>query len=164
MFGEVVVFFNPELARDFNFFRKQGSQLASSMRFIAVQFEAFHTDDLWPRNAQLANNMAALREREVRNVPHLTITQPVDANPVFAAIPPRHLQPLTQEYFFYVWDEEQSIVRRMTSLETTQEDIMGFVALFRRVLGRPGLLTGTAQSGTSAQGGGGREDTGSLEG
>jgi threonine aldolase len=134
MFGEAVVFFNRALARDFKFIRKQGAQLASKMRFIAVQFEALLTDDLWRRNAQLANNMAALLEREVRSIPHLTITQPVDANAVFAAIPPRHIQPLTQEYFFYVWDEEQSIVRWMTSFDTTQEDIMGFVALLRRVL------------------------------
>ena len=39
MGGEAVVFFNPKLAEDFQFLRKQGMQLASKMRFIAVQFE-----------------------------------------------------------------------------------------------------------------------------
>jgi len=134
MFGEAVVFFRPDLARDFKFIRKQGAQLASKMRFIAVQFEALLTDDLWRRNAEHANNMAALLEREVRNIPRITITQPVDANAVFAAIPREHIQSLSREYFFYVWDEGRSIVRWMTSFDTTEGDITGFAALLRKVL------------------------------
>jgi len=135
MFGEAVVFFNPALARNFKFIRKQGTQLASKMRFIAAQFEALLTDNLWRRNAEHANSMAALLAREVRSIPHITITQPVDANGVFAAIPRKHIQLLQQEYFFYVWDEERSIVRWMTSFDTTEEDIMGFVSLLRKGLG-----------------------------
>jgi len=38
---------------------------------------------------------------------------------------------LQKEYFFYVWDEETSEVRWMTSWDTTEEDIMGFVQLLR---------------------------------
>jgi len=134
MFGEAVVFFNPALARDFKFIRKQGTQLASKMRFIAVQFEALLTDDLWRRNARHANSMAALLEEKVRKIPQITITQPVDANAIFAAIPERHIQTLQQEYFFYLWDEEQSIARWMTSFDTTEEDIMNFVRLLKKVL------------------------------
>ncbi|HET7208929.1 MAG TPA: beta-eliminating lyase-related protein, partial [Terriglobales bacterium] len=60
MGGEAVVFFNPKLAEDFVFFRKQGMQLASKMRYIAVQFETLLTNDLWLKNAQHANRMAKL--------------------------------------------------------------------------------------------------------
>ncbi len=134
MFGEAVVFFNPALARDFKFIRKQGTQLASKMRFIAVQFEALLTDDLWRRNARHANSMAALLEEKVRKIPQITITQPVEGNALFAAIPERHIQTLQQEYFFYLWDEEQSIARWMTSFDTTEEDIMNFVRLLKKVL------------------------------
>jgi len=135
MFGEAVIFFNPDLARDFKFIRKQGTQLASKMRFIAVQFEALLTDHLWRRNAEHANTMATLLAREVRDIAQVEIVQPVDANAIFAKIPQEQIHLLQQEYFFYVWDEEQSIVRWMTSFDTTEEDIMGFVSLLKKALG-----------------------------
>ena len=55
MFGEVVVFLKPELAKDFEYSRKQNMQLHSKMRFIAAQFERYLTDDLWKKNASTAN-------------------------------------------------------------------------------------------------------------
>ena len=57
--------FNRELAADFLYLRKQGMQLASKMRFIAAQFEALLTNDLWRRSAEHANRMARLLEKEV---------------------------------------------------------------------------------------------------
>src|ERR1700719_1585656 len=53
-----VVFFDKKLGSDFLYLRKQGMQLASKMRFIAVQFEALLTNDLWRRSAEHANRMA----------------------------------------------------------------------------------------------------------
>ncbi len=40
LFGEAVVFTNPDLGADFAFTRKQLGQLASKMRFVSAQFEA----------------------------------------------------------------------------------------------------------------------------
>src|SRR5271165_4949142 len=65
MGGEAVVFFHPELSRDFLYLRKQSMQLASKMRFIAAQFEALLTNDLWRRSADHANRMARLLEKEI---------------------------------------------------------------------------------------------------
>lgn len=135
MFGEAVIFFDPDLSRDFKFIRKQGTQLASKMRFIAVQFEALLTDDLWRRNAEHANTMAAFLERKIHDIPQIEIVRPVNANAIFAKIPKEHIPTLQQEYFFYVWDEAQSIVRWMTSFDTTEEDIIGFVSLLKKILG-----------------------------
>src|SRR6266700_346999 len=43
MGAEAVIFFDPALAADFRYYRKQGMQLASKMRFLSVQFESlFH--------------------------------------------------------------------------------------------------------------------------
>ena len=84
---EAVVFFRPELAEDFFFVRKQGMQLASKMRYMAVQMEALFTDDLWRRNAEHANRMARLLEQEVKKIPRVRIVYPVEANGVFAQIP-----------------------------------------------------------------------------
>src|SRR5258707_12466779 len=60
MGGEAVIFFDSALAKYSAFYRKQATQLASKMRFIAAQFDALLTDDLWRKNAEQANRMAAL--------------------------------------------------------------------------------------------------------
>jgi len=124
--GEAVVFFNRKLSTDFLYLRKQGMQLASKMRFIAVQFEALLTDDLWRRSAQHANHMARLLEAELRRIPQLKIVWKVEANGVFAQIPQHAIQKIKDRYFFYMWIEEESIVRWMCSFDTTEADVKEF--------------------------------------
>ena len=102
-------------------------QLASKMRFIAVQFETLLSNDLWLKSAKHANQMARLLEKEVRKIPGIEIICPVQANGVFARIPHRAIKKLQKKYFFYVWNEEESVVRWMCSFDTTEEDIRDFV-------------------------------------
>src|SRR5438132_779625 len=68
MYGEAVVFFAENLARDFKYTRKQGTHLPSKMRFISAQFEALLANDLWLRNAQRANRMAQRLASELATV------------------------------------------------------------------------------------------------
>lgn len=84
------------------------------------------------KNAEHANRMAKLLEREVSKIPGIEITQKVEANGVFAIIPQNLIPVLQEEYFFYVWDEERSEVRWMTSFDTTEEDIYGFCDLLKQ--------------------------------
>jgi threonine aldolase len=131
MGGEAVVFFNPALSPDFLFLRKQGMQLASKMRFIAVQFETLLSNDLWRRSAEHSNRMARLLESQLRKIPQVRIAWPVEANGVFAQIPQRAIETIKERYFFYPWIEEECIVRWMCSFDTTEEDVKefaGFVA------------------------------------
>src|SRR6202521_3126237 len=86
MGGEAVVFFQPKPAQDFLFLRKQGMQLASKMRFIAAQFEALLTNDLWRRSAEHANRMARVLEKEISRIPEIKIVWKVEANGVFPQI------------------------------------------------------------------------------
>ncbi|HKO59853.1 MAG TPA: low specificity L-threonine aldolase [Pyrinomonadaceae bacterium] len=134
MYGEAVVFFNGELARDFKYTRKQGMHLPSKMRFISAQFEALLTNELWRQNAEHANRMAQLLARELAKIPQIDLTQKVEANGVFALVPRRHIPALQKHYFFYVWNEERSEVRFMTSFDTTEEDIQNFIRLMRKTL------------------------------
>jgi threonine aldolase len=127
MGGEAVVFFNREFSRDFLYLRKQGMQLASKMRFIAVQFEALLSDDLWRRSAEHANRMARALEAEIRKIPPIRIAWPVESNGVFAQIPRHAMEKIKERYFFYPWIEEECIVRWMCSFDTTEEDITDFV-------------------------------------
>ncbi len=124
--GEAVVFFRPELSRDFLYLRKQSMQLASKMRFIAAQFEALLTNDLWRRSAEHANRMARLLEKEVRRIPQVKVVWKVEANGVFVQIPREAIEKIKQHYFFYMWIEEESIVRWMCSFDTTEDDIRNF--------------------------------------
>ena len=134
MYGEAVVFFDRSLSKDFKYIRKQGTHLPSKMRFISAQFEALFTDDLWRRNAEHANQMAQILAAELSTVPRVTITQKVEANGVFCVIPAKYVPLLQKKYFFYVWNEETSEVRFMTSFDTTEEDIRDFVKLIRKTI------------------------------
>jgi threonine aldolase len=126
MGGEAVVFFDKKLARDFKFLRKQGMQLASKMRFISAQFEALLSNNLWQKSAEHANHMAQLLKKEVSPIPGLKIVYPVEANGVFAQVPAAAIPKLQERYFFYVWSEEESVVRWMCSFDTTEDDIRQF--------------------------------------
>ncbi|MFV0376425.1 MAG: threonine aldolase family protein [Mangrovibacterium sp.] len=134
MMGEAVVFFNPAQARLTKYIRKQSMQLYSKMRFVSAQFLAYFEDDLWKKNALHANRMALLLEREVAKIPGVQLTQKTQANGVFAIIPANLIPKLQERYFFYIWDEPRSEVRWMTSFDTTEEDVYGFVKALKELL------------------------------
>jgi len=127
MFGEAVVFRDKILAEGFKYTRKQNMQLMSKMRFISAQFVAYLKNELWLTNARHANSMAKVLESKLRKIPAVTITQPVEANGIFAIIPPKIVEQLRKNYFFYTWDEQRSEVRFMASFDTTESDIDGFI-------------------------------------
>lgn len=134
MYGEAVVFREASLARDFKFVRKQGAQLPSKSRFIAAQFNALLTEDLWLENASHANRCAQILAEEIARIPRMEMTQAVESNAVFALMP-REIIPRVQErFFFYVWDEQRSEVRLMCSFDTTEEDVRDLVAVIREAL------------------------------
>ena len=126
MFGEAIVIFNPALAQDLKYIRKQGMQLHSKMRFIGAQFDALLSHDLWKRCAQHANEMAQKLQHELKKIPSIRITQPVEANGIFAIMPAKMIQELQKAFFFYIWNDKTSEVRLMCSFDTTEEDVMKF--------------------------------------
>jgi len=126
MGAEAVVFFNKKFSRDFLYLRKQGMQLASKMRFISAQFEALLSNNLWRKNAEHANRMAWLLQKEISKIPNIKIVYKVEANGVFAQIPRAAIAELQKRYFFYVWDEDRSLVRWMCSFDTTEQDVRQF--------------------------------------
>lgn len=131
MFGEAVLVFNPLAAAYMPYFRKQAMQLHSKMRFISAQFLALLSDDLWKRNAEHANRMARLLGEELKKIPAIRITRPIEANGVFAIFPERVIKPLQDENFFYVWNDRTSEVRLMCSFDTTEEEVKGFARRLR---------------------------------
>lgn len=128
MIGEVVVVLNPDAARGMKYVRKSAMQLGSKMRFISVQFEALLTSDLWLRNATRSNAMASRLAAALRAVPGVTVTQAVQANAVFAVLPPEVTERLQKRFRFYTWDESTGEVRLMCSFDTTESDVDSFAA------------------------------------
>ena len=133
--AEAIVLLNPQLAHDFLYIRKQSMQLASKMRFLAAQFDALLTDDLWLRCAGNANAMASRLVGALVGVPGLAITRPVETNAVFATLPLAVTESLQRDFPFYTWDEAASEVRWMCSWDTTEEDVDEFAAAVRGALG-----------------------------
>lgn len=134
MMGEAVLVFNDKLKANAPYFQKQSAQLFSKNRFIATQFKALLSNDLWLRMATHANKMAQLLSAEIQQLPGVTITRKVQANAVFAIIPQKAIEPLQAKYPFYIWDEETLELRWMCSFDTTEEDIENFVSTLRDLL------------------------------
>ncbi len=133
MFGEAILFFDPALhAGAAPFVRKQAAQLASKMRYIAVQFEALLAEDRWRRYAAHANAMAKLLEERARRIPGVRITRPVACNAVFATLDRTAIERIQREFFFHVFDEALPEVRWMTSFDTTPEDVTRFADAIAR--------------------------------
>jgi threonine aldolase len=135
LFGEAVLFFKPELAKNFKYIRKQGMQLASKMRFLSIQLETLLRNDLWLRNAKQANEMAQFLFQEVSKIPSIQISQKPQANAVFAVLPSTLIPKIQEKYLFYVWKPEVSPgmdeVRWMTSFNTSKEDVLDFVSVIK---------------------------------
>jgi threonine aldolase len=123
--GEAVIVLNPELAPALLYLRKQSMQLASKMRFVSAQLLALFEGDLWRRAAGNANLMASRLAAGIGDA--LTVTQAVQANAVFAILPPGAAEALQRDFKFYVWDEHTGEVRWMCAWDTTEEDVDAFV-------------------------------------
>lgn len=132
--AEALVFLNPALAKEMPYLRKQAMQLNSKMRFVSAQWLPFLNDQLWLRNAQHANTMAQQLAEAVFALPGIEPAWPVESNAVFAKVPAGLIAPLKAEFYFYVWDETDSIVRWMCAFDTQPEDIQAFKAAIVKIL------------------------------
>jgi threonine aldolase len=133
--GEAVVFFDRELARDFDYRCKQGGQLASKMRFLSAPWLGMLKDGAWLRHAAHANAMAQRLEAGLEKIPDVQISFPVQSNGVFAKIPKlaeTKMHELGWHFYTGVITPDES--RLMCSWDTTTEDVDGFVADLSEIL------------------------------
>jgi threonine aldolase len=129
--GELIVFFDRELARQFDYRLKQGGQLASKMRFLAAPWSALMENDLWLRNARHANAMAALLERKLRAIGQTDFVFPREASAIFVrlsgdVVERAHAAGWSFQNFFL-----PDVYRLMCSWNTTETVIDTFIADLR---------------------------------
>ncbi len=138
---EAVVFFDRALAQDFAYLRKRGGHTLSKGRFLGAQMEAYLTDGLWLRLAERANASARTLATALAARPGARLAWPTEANEVFAVVPDATVAAWrTAGAKFYEWSTRslaadrapragETLVRLVTSFETTAEEIERLVAL-----------------------------------
>ena len=133
--GEAVVFFNRDLAREFEYRCKQAGQLASKMRFLSAGWAGMLKDGAWLRHAAHANAMAARLDAAISPIPGVKKLFPREANSVFAELPlPAIEKLLATGWRFYTFIGAGGC-RFMCSWDTQPEDVDAFAADVRAVLG-----------------------------
>jgi threonine aldolase len=127
--GEAVVFFDRELAQEFDYRCKQGGQLASKMRFLSAPWTGMLRDGAWLRHAKHSNAMAQRLGMGLRGIPSVKISYPVDSNAVFARIPSAAEKQMHERgWKFYTGVVTPDESRLMCSWDTTPGDVDAFVA------------------------------------
>ncbi len=131
--AEAVLFFNPALSENFLFRRKRAGHLVSKMRFLSAQLEAYVENGLWLELASNANAQATRLADGLHTISNVEILHPVQANEIFARIPPEMIRPLRDQGFgFHVWGrEEEGIIRLVTAFDTKLGEADQFIRAVR---------------------------------
>lgn len=124
--GEAVVFFDRELAREFDYRCKQAGHLMSKMRFLSAPWVGMlrgGADAPWLRHARHANAMAELLEQHVRRIPAASLLFPRQANSVFVQLPEPAIRALQANGWRFYTFIGQGGCRFMCSWDTTEADV-----------------------------------------
>ncbi|EAX93354.1 threonine aldolase, putative [Trichomonas vaginalis G3] len=133
--GELIIFFNPSDAENFDFIHKRSGQLMSKTRFFAMQMLAYLKDDLWLELARHSNAMAKRLADGVKDVPCIKPWLPLKTNEFFIVLPKELAEKLYKAgAHFYEWEGNLSLYRWVTSWQTTEKEVDDFVALIKSLL------------------------------
>jgi threonine aldolase len=132
--GDAVVFFNTELADEFDYRCKQAGQLASKMRYLSAPWVGMLQDGAWLRHARHANAMAEYLERSVRDLPEVKILFPRQANAVFVELPTDVIDSLHQRGWMFYNFIGKGGCRLMCAWDTTESDVEAFTADLKALL------------------------------
>jgi threonine aldolase len=126
--AELIVVFKKELAETLAGLVHRSGHRVSKSRFLAAQFEAYFTNDLWLRNARHANAMAARLARDLDTI------HEVQANVVFARFEKHVADALMNEGFeFFDWPIfGADAYRLVTGFATSVADVDAFGDAVRR--------------------------------
>ncbi len=130
--GEAVVFFDRELAEEFEYRCKQAGQLASKMRFISAPWIGMLEGDTWLKNARHANSCAALLAEQLTAIDGIRIMYPQQANSVFVEMPEAvadRLRDVGWRFYSFIGSGG---ARFMCSWQTSPEDVTQLAGAVRK--------------------------------
>ena len=121
--GDAVIFFNRELARDFDYRCKQAGQLASKMRFLSAGWVGLLENGAWLKHARHANRCAVRLADRLEKEAGFAPVHPVDANAVFVSLPEKVAEGLRRRGWIFYNFIGSGVVRFMCSWRTTDAEI-----------------------------------------
>ena len=125
--GEAVIFFNLEVAQEFEYRCKQAGQLAAKMRFIAAQWLGILEEDVWLKYARHANDCAAILEKAIMDIPEVDIMFPREANSVFVRMPEKVTDAVKKKGWRFYTFIGPGGARLMCSWDTAEDTIEAFI-------------------------------------
>lgn len=130
--GELVVFFDRKLAKEFDYRVKQAGQLSSKMRFLSAPWLGLLNDGVWLRNAQRANAAAHSLAQKLAVLRGIELAYPCDANAVFFRLQNALAEELRARGWRFYKFLEPDTYRVMGSWSTRNQDIDEFIADVKR--------------------------------
>jgi len=121
--GELVVFFDKNFSRDFQYRIKQAGHLGSKMRFLAAPWIGLLNGNVWLRNARHANDAAGKLAQRLRDKAAVESVFPVESNAVFVQLDEQLVRDLHARGWRFYKFVEPDIYRLVCSWSTTDEDI-----------------------------------------
>lgn len=137
--AEAVIFFDSELATDFEHRRKRSGHLLSKGRLFASQFLGWLEDDHWLELASHANQHASALAEQLAQVPDVRLAWPAQANEVLAIMPADKISKLEAAGAeFYPWYQQslptheqlnpgENLIRLVTSFKTSMDEVNNFI-------------------------------------
>ena len=126
--GELLIFFDKKISREFDYRAKQAGQLGSKMRFLAAPWLGLLTGDIWLRNAQHANRAASVLASRLQKEAGIESVFPIEANAVFVSMNERLASGLHARGWRFYKFIEPDVYRLMCSWSTIEEEISSFIA------------------------------------
>lgn len=131
--GEAVIFFDKQLAQEFDYRCKQAGQLASKMRYLAAPWVGMLEQGTLLDNALHANRCAKLLAERLLNVPEIKLVHPVQANAVFVQMPEELIEALHAAGWHFYTFIGSGHARFMCSWQTCEDDIRNFGTELERI-------------------------------
>lgn len=140
MGAEACVIFDPAKAREMERRRHRAGLNFSKNRFLAAQFDAYLTDDLWLELAATANAAAQSLARGLQQIPEVSFLHAGPANMLFAQFERAdHQRLLAAGAQYNLWNstldgdpKEKIAARLVCDWSCPQADIDQFVEILRR--------------------------------
>ena len=132
--GEAVVFFDRELAHEFDFRCKQAGQLASKMRYLAAPWVVSLESGGWLENARHANLQTKKLGAALSKIPGFSLVREPEVNAVFLEVESALAERLRRRGAVF-HDFMGSGTRWMCSWSTTDEDIEQMVQVAQQEAG-----------------------------
>lgn len=133
--SEAVVIFDPAIAAEFGWRRKQGGQLASKMRLLAAPWLGALEGGRWLQRANHANAAAAELARRMQQM-GLQLAFPREVNGVFVHLPEAAAAALQVAGWHFYKFFEPDVYRFMCAWNTSEAAIVALCAALDRSLDR----------------------------